>query len=98
MIADLKGHDGRHSTSAPLLESDWQRVGTTLRTLRELRGLPPATLADHLGISRAYLCNIEAGRKRLTNILLARAASVLNVPQIAIMRPNSASAPKARAS
>lgn len=71
----------------PIPEADWGRVGETLRTLRELRGLKPDEFASSLGISRPYLANIEAGRKKLTNILLARAAEKLQVSQISIMRP-----------
>lgn len=69
------------------LNQDWVRVGATLRTLRELRGERPDPFASGIGISRPYLANIEAGRKKLTNVLLARAADRLNVEQIAIMRP-----------
>lgn len=72
--------------SSPFVESDWERVGETLRTLRELRGFKPDEFASAIGISRPYLANIEAGRKKLTNILLARAADQLKVEQIAIMR------------
>lgn len=72
--------------STPFVESDWERVGETLRTLRELRGFKPDEFASAIGISRPYLANIEAGRKKLTNILLAKAANELRVEQIAIMR------------
>ncbi|UXE05013.1 Cro protein [Gordonia phage Lton] len=65
-----------------------ERVGVTLRTLRELRGYKPDEFANAIGISRPYLANIEAGRKNLTNVLLARAAKALDVPQIAIRRPD----------
>ncbi|WP_185292777.1 helix-turn-helix domain-containing protein [Mycolicibacterium litorale] len=69
------------------LDPEWVRVGATLRTLRELRGYKPDPFASQIGISRPYLANIEAGRKKLTNVLLARAAAALAVEQIAIMRP-----------
>lgn len=69
------------------LNPEWQRIGATLRTLRELRGEKPDPFASAIGISRPYLANIEAGRKKLTNVLLARAAERLQVEQIAIMRP-----------
>lgn len=68
-------------------DPEWARIGATLRTIRELRGFKPDPFASEIGISRPYLANIEAGRKKLTNILLARAAAALNVPQIAIMLP-----------
>lgn len=66
---------------------EWGRIGATLRTIRELRGFKPDQFASEIGISRPYLANIEAGRKKLTDILLARAARALQVEQIAIMRP-----------
>ena len=66
---------------------EWVRIGATLRTLRELRGYKPDPFASAIGISRPYLANIEAGRKKLTNVLLARAAAQLQVEQIAIMCP-----------
>lgn len=68
-------------------DPEWARVGATLRTIRELRGYKPDPFASAIGISRPYLANIEAGRKKLTDILLARAAAALKVEQIAIMLP-----------
>ncbi len=63
------------------------RVGVTLRTLRDTRGWKLGDFATELGISYAYLSNIEAGRKPLTNVILARAAKTLGVDQIAISHP-----------
>lgn len=63
----------------------WERVGATIRLARELRGLKPDELANRLTISRAYLANIEAGRKKLTPVLLAKVCTVLDIPQIAIL-------------
>lgn len=68
------------------LDRDDERVGATLRQFREMRGMKVDSLASRMDISRAYLANIEAGRKRLTPVLLARAAAELHVPQIAIAR------------
>jgi transcriptional regulator with XRE-family HTH domain len=64
------------------------RVGATLRTLRRTRGWKLGDFAAALGISHGYLSNIEAGRKALPDHLLARAARVLDVAQIAIKHPN----------
>ncbi|WP_425303441.1 helix-turn-helix domain-containing protein [Nocardia wallacei] len=86
---------GRNSARSPFAVDDWERVGETLRTIRELRGYKPEQLAALMGISRAYLANIEAGRKKLTEVNLARAASALQVRQIAILRPVGAAAPAA---
>jgi transcriptional regulator with XRE-family HTH domain len=66
-----------------------QRIGATLRTLREMRGLKADQLAALMNISRPYLANIEAGRKPLTPVLLARAAEALDVRQIALIHPDS---------
>ncbi len=63
-----------------------QRIGATLRTLREDKGFTSTEFASELGISYAYLSNIEAGRKRLTPQLLERAHKVLGVRKIAIIR------------
>lgn len=61
------------------------RVGATIREFREMRGLTPDQCATACGISRVYLVNIEAGRKPLTRILLARLAEQLNVRQASIV-------------
>jgi transcriptional regulator with XRE-family HTH domain len=62
------------------------RVGATIRTIREMRGFTPDEFANEIGISRPYLANIEAGRKPLTQVLLARIAAKLDVRQVAIAR------------
>ncbi len=49
-----------------------------------------------MGISTVYLHNIEAGRKKLTNLLLSRAAEALAIPQIAIMLPSAPPNPTAK--
>ncbi|MGW4119854.1 helix-turn-helix domain-containing protein [Nocardia sp. NPDC004711] len=89
METDHRRVAGKGVASTPFAPGEWERVGATLRSLRELRGYNPNQFAALLGISRAYLVNIEAGRKKLTNILLARSAEALAVPQLAIMRPDA---------
>lgn len=69
-------------------QAERERVGATLRTLRTTRGYKVQELANEMDISYAYLSNIEAGRKPLTDVLLARAAKALDVDQIAIKRPS----------
>lgn len=63
------------------------RIGATLREFREMRGLKPDEAANEAGISRPHLANIEAGRRPLTRVLLARFAQVYNVRQAAIVPP-----------
>lgn len=75
-----------------LAPTEQERVGATLRHFRELRGFKPDQFASQIGISRPYLANIEAGRRPLSNVLLARAAEVLQIEQLAIMRPEGVAA------
>lgn len=76
----------RKNTSREL-DPEWVRIGETLRTIRKTKGFHTGDFAGELEISYSYLANIEAGRKRLTPELLARAAKVLDVRQVAIVRP-----------
>jgi transcriptional regulator with XRE-family HTH domain len=71
-------------------EAERRRVGATLKTLRTTRGWKLGDFAGQLDISYAYLSNIEAGRKPLPDHLLARAAKLLDVEQIAIKHPTAA--------
>ena len=64
------------------------RVGSTVRELRELRGVKADELANAIDISRPYLANIEAGRKRLSAVHASRIAAFLGVRQISILRPD----------
>jgi len=70
------------------LNPEWVRQGETLKTFREMRGLKVGELASRLDISYAYLSNIEAGRKRLTPQLVAKAAAALAISQVALVRPD----------
>lgn len=50
--------------------------------------MKPDQLATAVLISRPYLANIEAGRKHLSPVLLARVADALHVSQMAILAPS----------
>jgi transcriptional regulator with XRE-family HTH domain len=67
-------------------QAERERQGATLRAIREIRGMTVDQLAAEMLISRPYLANIEAGRKKLSQRLVARAAEVLDVQQIALVR------------
>lgn len=69
---------------------DWARVGATVRTMREMRGMTADQLATSVGKSRPYIANIEAGRKPLPAKLLPRIAAALHVPQISILAADGA--------
>lgn len=75
------------STTGTASATERQRVGATCRALREKAGLKTGEMANAVGVSYSYWANIEAGRKRLTPQLLAKAALVLDVPQVAIAHP-----------
>lgn len=72
-----------------VLDPERVRQGATLQAFREMRGLKVGELANALGISYAYLSNIEAGRKRLTPELLAKTCATLGIRQAALVRPDS---------
>lgn len=69
------------------------RIGATIRQLREARHVTLDELATAIGKSRPYLSNIEAGRKRLTPVLLGQIAIVLDVRPVSIVRPDYFPAP-----
>lgn len=70
------------------LDPERVRVGATCRGFREKTGLKVGQAANALDISYAYLSNIEAGRKPLTEVLLARMAQLYRVEPAAIVRPD----------
>lgn len=72
--------------TTPKNDPEWARIGETLRALRERDGFKVGEFASELDISYAYLSNIESGRRRLTPQLLAKAAKILRVRPVAIVR------------
>ncbi len=65
--------------------SETERIGATIRALREGRGITVDELALLCGRSRPHLANIEAGRKRATPQLLRAVADALKVPLLALI-------------
>jgi transcriptional regulator with XRE-family HTH domain len=64
------------------------RQGATCKALREKSGFKLGEAAAALNKSYSYLSNIEAGRKPLTAVMLAKVAALYGVPQAAIARPD----------
>lgn len=60
------------------------RLGATIRALREAHGLNITELATAIGKSRAYLSNIEAGRKEASPVVCRSIADFLAIPLAAI--------------
>lgn len=63
------------------------RVGATVKQMREMRGMTQEHLSRAALLSRAYVANIEAGRKKPSTKAIARIAAALQVPQISIIAP-----------
>jgi transcriptional regulator with XRE-family HTH domain len=65
-----------------------ERVGATIKALRDAHGLKLGEMAVALGISHAYLSNIEAGRKHAPVALCQQIAKLLRVKLAAITIEN----------
>ena len=72
-----------HTTSQR--DGDPVRVGATIRQMREMRGMTQEQLSSASMLSRSYVANVEAGRKRPSMKAVARIAAALHVPQISII-------------
>lgn len=70
------------------LDPERVRIGATCKGFREKAGFKVGQAASALNISYAYLSNIEAGRKPLTEVLLSRMATLYRVEPAAIVRPD----------
>ena len=75
--------DAQHAESGT---AESRRIGMTIRTMRELRGVSADQLARELQISAPHMRNIENGYRDLTPVLAAKIADALAVKQIAIVR------------
>lgn len=74
-----------HLPSSSEISSEDQRIGATIREMRQMRGMSQDELSRAATISRAYVANIESGRKRPSMKVVARIATALAVPQISII-------------
>ena len=61
-----------------------ERVGATIKALREAYGWKLGKFATAIAISHSYLANIEAGRRPLPPALARKVADTLGVPLAAI--------------
>ena len=61
------------------------RVGATVSEMRQMRGMTQDQLANAALLSRSYLANIEAGRKKPSMKAIARIAAALHVSQISLI-------------
>lgn len=61
-----------------------ERVGATVKALREAYGWKLGKFATAISVSHSYLANIEAGRRPLPPALARKVADTLGVPLAAI--------------
>ena len=55
------------------------QVGLRMKEIRQTRGLTQAALAEACGLSRGYVCEIEAGRRNISTATLGRILAALEV-------------------
>jgi len=55
-------------------------TGATIKLLRTAEGISQTHLAERLGISRSYLCQVEKGVREPSLALIKRTAEDLGVP------------------
>lgn len=60
--------------------SEPERLGQLLREARESLGIPQGTVADHLGIPRPSVSDMEAGRRKVTFLELKQLAALYRRP------------------
>ena len=72
---------------APLDAEGKIRVGRKIAAIRQRKKLSQLALAKLLGVSRSQLCNVEAGRNRISTRLLPIAAKVLDTTVDDILGP-----------
>ncbi|MCJ2183931.1 helix-turn-helix domain-containing protein [Novosphingobium sp. 1949] len=62
-----------------LMEDIKKRLGKNVATLRKAQGMSQETFADHAGIHRTYISDVERGARNPTIEIVAKIAKALNV-------------------
>lgn len=57
-----------------------KKLGNNIRKIREEKGLMQVDLCKKLEVDRAYMSNIENGKKNPTLLTVEKIAKALNVP------------------
>ena len=55
------------------------RIGERIRATRKTLGMTQAVLAEHAGMSTQFVAELEAGKKNMSVLTLARICEALNV-------------------
>jgi transcriptional regulator with XRE-family HTH domain len=66
--------------SLPEDDDAWRAIGERLRHSRDYLGLSQGEVADVLGVSRPAISQIEAGRRKVSTLELARLARLFARP------------------
>lgn len=66
----------------PALDNDaaWESLGERLRRAREYLGLSQGDVAEHVGLSRPAITNMESGKRKVSTFELARLAALYRQP------------------
>ena len=77
----------RHTSANPSHPQDppLRRLGATLRQYRQQQGLTQPALAASAGIRRAYISQIEMGKRNITVLTLFRFARALQMPAASLL-------------
>lgn len=70
--------DKRLSTPSSEERDKTLGMGEEIRRVRQSRGMTQQELADKAGMARTSITNIEAGRQKISLVLLERLAHALN--------------------
>jgi transcriptional regulator with XRE-family HTH domain len=62
-------------------------TGGNIRSLRKAAGLSQEELAFHAGIDRAYLSQLENGKKNISLLVLGQLADALKVAPDQLLKP-----------
>jgi transcriptional regulator with XRE-family HTH domain len=61
-------------------DAAWAEIGERLRRSREYLGLSQNEVAEHLGLSRPAITNMEAGKRKVSTLELNRLAKLYHQP------------------
>lgn len=64
-------------------------LGRTIKSLRVAAGVRQGEFAQRIGVTQAYLCSLEAGKRSPSLELVERIAAALGVPSGALLSCNT---------
>lgn len=58
---------------------DWEKIGEKIKEARIKKGLSQTDIAKAIGVSNAFICQLESGKKRMSAENLLKLSKVLKV-------------------